>query len=343
MLTLTARWLVVLWFVYLPFFTVADNSLASWNEGGAKQSILTFVAQVIDPGHASYVPADQRIATFDNDGTLWLEKPVFVQTVFTQIRAAQMMRENPKLGEAKAFRAFAEKDPNYRANLSKEELMELVLATHSGMTEHDFQMMVDKFLAEAVHPRFEQPYTKLAYQPMLGLINYLKANGFRVYLCTGGSTEFVRVLANKVYGIPPEQVIGTSMQTEFTLVDGKPGFMRLNKFVFPLNVRENKPTYIQRVLGRPPIIAVGNSDADIDMLKYAKGQPAGLAILLHHDDAVREYAYDDGAEEALKAAKEEKWVVVSMKNDFKEMFSFPDIKRLCNNKLDDSVAPKARN
>lgn len=314
------RCCVALWTCCIPFLIFASVPLSSWNDCHAKRSILSFVAQITDSAQDSFVPLEKRIATFDNDGTLCVEKPFFMQTAFTQSRAAQMVEENPKLGEALAFKVFSEKDPNYRTILGKEELMELVLATHSGMTEEQFQAMADQFLTNACHPRYRQQYKKLVYQPMLELMNYLKANGFKIYLCTGGGTDFVRAFAESVYGIPPEQVIGTSMEMKFTINDGKPCFTRLNKFVSSLNVNENKPINIHQVIGRPPIIAVGNSDGDIDMLRYAKSQKAGLAILVHHDDSVREYAYDEGAKEALKVAKEQSWVVVSMKNDFKEIF-----------------------
>lgn len=299
---------------------MAQVALPSWNDGAAKQRIVAFVEQVTNPSSPAFVPAAQRIATFDNDGTLLPEKPVFVQTAFMQKRVAELVKENPKLGELPAFQVFLERDPYYRQRMSKEELIHLVLTTHSGMSEEQFQTSAQAFLAEAKHARFGRLYTQLAYQPMLELMDYLKAHGFKVYICTGGGTEFVRTFAEELYGVPPEQVIGTPIELEFSITNGKPGFRYLNSFAAPFNNKKHKPMNIQRIIGRPPIIAVGNSDGDIEMLKFADAQAAGLAILLRHDDAVREYAYEEGAKGALASAKEHNWLVVSMAGDFARLF-----------------------
>lgn len=290
--------------------------LHSWNDGAPKQKIIDFVNKVTDPLSPSFVSKKERIAVFDNDGTLHPQKPL-LQTTFIQARVAQMVKDNPELMKIPAYKLFAKRNPNYRSLISNEELHDLYLSVQSGMTQKAYKQAVDKFLEEELHPDFQRPYTHLAYQPMLELIDFLKAKKFRVYINTAGGTDFVRVFAEKVYKIQPNKVIGTPMQLQIQ-DDGE--FKRLKAYAWPTNNRESKMVHFEHIVGRPPILAVGDSDGDIELLSYAKAGSKGLAILLKHDDPIREYEDDSHAQAALKTAQEKDWTIVSMQNDFKTVF-----------------------
>ena len=303
----------------------AADPLPSWNEGKAKQSIVDFVAKVTKEGSPDFVPAAERIATFDNDGTLWCEQPLYFQFVFALDRVKALAPQHPEWKEKEPFKSAIA--GNLRGVLASGEhaLVELVAATHSGMTTEEFEKIVQDWLAAAKHRKYKRLYTELVYQPMLELLSYLRANGFKTYIVSGGGIEFLRVFSEKVYGVPPEQVIGSSGKQKFELREGKPVLVKLAAMDF-FNDKEGKPVAIQQYIGRRPIAAFGNSDGDLEMLQWTtmtKGPRFGLIV--HHTDAEREWAYDrkssigrlaKGLDEALANG----WTVVDMKKDWKVVF-----------------------
>lgn len=297
-----------------------SDPLPSWNEGPAKDAILKFVADVTDPDGTSYVPPADRIAVFDNDGTLWTEKPVPVQAAFAVARVAEMAPDHPEWQTTQPYQAILEKDLEMLRSLGVEGVEELILGTHAGMTEEEFESMAGSFLATAKHPRFDVLYTETVYQPMLELLAFLRANGFKTFIVSGGGVEFMRVFSEEVYGIPREYVVGSSLQYEFQTTPDGSVLIRQPELV-SFDNEAMKPASIQLHIGRRPIVAVGNSDGDLEMLQYARtGQRPFLALLLHHDDAEREYDYLAGAEEVMAVAAQSQWVVVSMQRDFATMF-----------------------
>lgn len=301
---------------------VADP-LPSWNEGAAKQTILTFVEAVTDSAATSYVPPQERIATFDNDGTLWAEKPLYFQFYFTMQRVRDLAPEHPDWKTRQPFKAVLENDGDYLSLITLPEIFQLIDATHTGITVTEFEKQVRAFLGSARHPRFQRLFTECVYQPMLELIEYLQANDFKVFICSGGGMDFIRQFSEEAYGIPRENVIGTAFITEFRMVDGHPELLRTGEFVKPLNDKEGKPVSIQRYIGRRPILAFGNSDGDIQMLQFAESSERPyLSLLLHHNDPEREFSYTGGTEKALEMAKEAGWTVVYVKEDFKVVFPF---------------------
>ena len=305
---------------------IADP-LPSWNQGSTKQAIISYVQQVTDPANDSYILPADRIATFDNDGTLWIEKPLYVQLVFVLDRLKALAPQHPEWQEAQPFKSILSNDLNQLQSLKiPDDLFKLILATHSGMSEEEFEAQVTRFLQNQTHPRFKRRYTKLIYQPMVELVNYLKLNDFQVYICSGGGIDFIRTFSDSAYGIPTEKVIGSAVQKEFMLADDKSStFMRLPEIVKPINDKAGKPVNIDRYIGKKPVMAVGNSDGDIQMLQYADSNALpDFELLLHHDDSEREYDYDQGTEKALRLAQENNWQVISLKRDFKQVFPFED-------------------
>ena len=309
-----------LWSARLP-----NDPLPSWNNAVPKQAILSFVAKVTKEGGPDFVPVDQRIATFDNDGTLWVEQPMYVQMVFVTDRVKQLAVAHPEWRTTQPFRAVLEGDREALAASGEKGLIELIAATHAGMTVEQFEKMVGGWIATAQHPRFKRPYTQCVYQPMLELLAYLRGNGFKTYVVSGGGIEFMRPWTEKTYGIPPEQVIGSSIKTRYETVDGKPELMRLPELNF-IDDKDGKPEGINQYIGRRPIAAFGNSDGDRQMLEWtAGGTGARLMLLVHHTDAVREYAYDRASpigrlDVALDEALAKGWTVVDMKRDWKTIF-----------------------
>jgi phosphoserine phosphatase len=306
-------------------FAQADP-LPSWNEGAAKQAITTFVARVTTEGHADFVPVEKRIATFDNDGTLWAEQPVYFQVAFAFDRIKAMGAEHPEWKDTQPYKAVLDGDMQALAAAGEKGLLEVVAATHSGMTTDEFSSAVLDWTKTARHPRFERPYTELVYQPMLEVLRYLRASGFKTFIVSGGGIDFMRPWTEEVYGIPPEQVVGSSGVTEFRLTgDGKPELIKTAKVQF-IDDGPGKPVGIQQHIGHWPIIAFGNSDGDLEMLQYvAGGAGARLALYVHHDDAEREYAYDRESEigkldKGLDEAAAKGWPVISMKHDWKVIF-----------------------
>jgi phosphoserine phosphatase len=297
------------------------DPLPSWREGPEKRAILRFVAAVSRPGGPDYVPPPERVATLDNDGTLIAERPLYVQAFFVRERLRELAPAHPEWREQHAFQVALGDDLDAMKELDVPEIMELVLAASAGITEREYVASIERFLERAEHPRFGVPFTDLVYQPMLELLVFLRAHGFRIYICSAGGPEFIRGFSEAVYGIARENVIGSDMQMRFEMTDGKPVLFREPRFVQPTNERDGKPINIDRTVGRSPILAIGNSDGDMAMLEYtAYSGHRHLGVLLRHDDEAREYAYDQGAEKAFAMASERGWLVVSMKQTFRRIF-----------------------
>jgi phosphoserine phosphatase len=303
--------------------------LASWNDGAAKSAIVDFVARVTKEGGPDYVPPAERIATFDNDGTLWCEQPLQVQVFFVIDRVKALTAKDPAMGQRQPFKALLERDLKTLHALGKKGLMELFAATHAGMSAEAFDEIARTWFAQAKHPKFGRLFTRCTYRPQVELLEHLRANGFRTFIVSGGGVDFMRVISESAYGIAREQVIGSSGKLHFETKDGQPVLIKtaeLNSF----DDREAKPQNIGLHIGRRPILAFGNSDGDLAMLRYAKAGPgARLALLLHHDDAEREVAYDRDFKlsplvEALDKAGEYGITVVSMMRDWKSVFAFEE-------------------
>src|SRR5712671_5623326 len=304
------------------------DPLPSWNEGATKTSIIDFVARVTTQGGPDFVPAEQRIAPSDNDGTLWVEQPMYVQLAFALDRVKAMAPLHPEWKDKQPFKAVLEGDMKTLAESGERGLLELVLVTHAGMTTDEFAKIVSDWLATARHPRFKRPYTELVYQPMLELLAYLRANGFKTFIASGGGIEFMRPWTDRIYGVPPEQVVGSSIKTRYEMRDGTPVLFRLPDINF-IDDKAGKPIGINEHIGRRPIAAFGNSDGDLEMLQWATLGASGarFGLIVHHTDAEREYAYDRQShfgklDIALDAAALNKWTVVDMKKDWKRVFAF---------------------
>jgi phosphoglycolate phosphatase-like HAD superfamily hydrolase len=304
----------------------AADPLASWNDGPAKKSITEFVAKVTKEGSPDFVPPEERIATFDNDGTLWCEQPMYFQLLFALDRVKALAPQHPEWKTKEPFASMLKGDVKAALAGGERAMLEIIVVTHAGMTTAEFEQIVKEWIATAKHPKFKRPYTECVYQPMIELLAYLRANGFKTFIVSGGGIEFMRPWTEKVYGIPPEQVVGSSSKTKYEWRDGKPVLMRLPEMNF-IDDKTGKPVGINSHIGRRPIAAFGNSDGDQQMLEWTQaGSGARLMMLVHHDDPVREFAY--GAEskigtfsDALMAeAKKDGWTVISMKNDWKMIF-----------------------
>ncbi len=305
----------------------AQDPLPSWNDGPAKHAIVDFVAKVTHEGTADFVPPAARIATFDNDGTLWCEKPVPVQLLFALDRVKTLAPMHPEWKTREPFASLLKGDlPGAMAG-GERAILELLMATHAGMTTDEFETIVRDWLATAKHPKYQQPFTSCVYQPMLELLAYLRANGFKNFIVSGGGIEFMRPWSEQVYGIPPEQVVGSSIKTQFEMRDGSPVLMRLPELNFN-DDQGGKPVGINHPIGRRPVCSFGNSDGDLQMLQYtAAGSGARLCLYVHHDDAERESAYDRKdrlakLDQGLDQAAAKGWTVVSMKHDWKKVFAF---------------------
>jgi 2'-5' RNA ligase/phosphoserine phosphatase len=307
-------------------WTSADP-LASWNEGLAKKAILDFVAKVTKEGGKDFVPVAERIATFDNDGTLWCEQPLPTQLFFAIDRVKALAPKHPDWKEKQPFKAVLEDDLKTASASGERGLLELMMATHAGMTTEEFEVIVMDWFATSKHPKYKRPYTELVYQPMLEVLGYLRANGFKTYVVSGGGIEFMRPWMEKAYGIPPEQVIGSSITTKYEVQDGKPVLLRLPELDFN-DDKAGKVIAINRFIGRRPVMAFGNSDGDFQMLEWTTaGKGPRFGLFVHHTDAEREYAYDRKAglgrlDRGLDEAPKRGWTVVSMKDDWKTIFPF---------------------
>lgn len=301
------------------------DPLPSWSAGPAKTAITGYVTRVTRLG-ADFVPPEERIAVFDNDGTLWAEQPIYFQFAFAMERIGQMVAKNPALREKPAFAAIADRDQAAMAKLSEKDLMEAVFVVQVGLTTAEYQAVAKAWFDQARHPRFQTPYTALTYKPQLELLAYLRGAGFKTYIVSGGEVQFMRVFAQQAYGVPPEQVIGSSLATKFEIRDGK-GVLVAQSALGSLDDGPGKPSNIDLHIGRAPLVAVGNSDGDLQMLQYsASSVRPSLQVLVHHDDAAREYAYDRRSkigklDKALDEATARGWTIVSMKSDWKTVFA----------------------
>jgi phosphoserine phosphatase len=303
----------------------AQDLLPSWNDGPAKKAILEFVAAVTDEGGKDYVDPADRVATFDNDGTLWVEYPMYTQALFAFDRVKELAPQNPEWKTQQPFKGVLEDDMKAVGASGMKGLMEIVMATHSGMTAAEFEQEVSQWLATTKQSKFKRLYTELVYQPQLELLAYLRANGFKTFIVSGGGIAFMRPITEETYGIPPEQVVGSSVVAEFQVKDGKPVLVRKPKIDF-INDKAGKPVGIYEHIGRRPILAFGNSDSDMQMIEYTMaGEGRRMGLFVHHTDADREYAYDRKShvgtlDKALDQADANDWIIVDMKNDWKAVF-----------------------
>ncbi len=310
------------------------DPLASWNDGPAKKAILEFVRATTDKASPQYVPPEERIATFDQDGTLWVEHPIYTQVVYCLDRVPVLVAQKPELKDVEPFKTVLSGDREAIGRLSLRDLEKIGGATLSGMTVEEFRADVKQWLATAKHPRYKRPYTELVYQPMVELLQYLRANGYKTYIVTGGGQDFVRVYAEQVYGIPPEQVVGSAGETKYGYgPDGKPTLTKLPKLLLNDN-DTGKPEGIHLMIGRRPHAAFGNTAGDRQMLEYTRaGDGARLAMLVLHDDADREYAYGPAhglpetkvgafSQSLYDEAQKQGWTVISMKGDWSRVFAF---------------------
>ncbi len=301
------------------------DPLPSWNDGKAKQSIINFVTKVTKQGSLDFVPADKRIATFDNDGTLWVEQPMYTQLFFALDRVKELAPQHPQWKTQEPFASLLKGDVKGALAGGTKSVSKIVMATHTGMTTEEFEKIVRDWTATAKHPVTKRPYTEMVYQPMLELLAYLRAKDFKTFIVSGGGIEFMRPWTEKVYGIPPEQVVGSSIKTKFEMQDGKAVLVRLPELNFN-DDKDGKPIGINQHIGRRPIAAFGNSDGDLQMLQYATtGQGPGFALYVHHTDAKREWAYDRKSrvgrlDKGLDEAEAKGWTVVDMKQDWKVIY-----------------------
>ena len=303
------------------------DPLPSWNEGPPKQAITQFVKEVSTKDGPRFVPSAERIAVFDNDGTLWAEQPLYVQLAFALDRVKAIAPKHPEWKQKQPFKAVLDGDLKTVFAGGEHALLELIMATHAGNTTEEFSQIVKDWFATAKHPKTGRPYTDMVYQPMLELLDYLRANGFKTYITSGGGIEFMRPWTEKVYGIPPEQVIGSSIKTQFEMRDGRPVIVRLPEINF-IDDKAGKPVGIHQHIGRRPIAAFGNSDGDLQMLQWTDaGEGPRFCLYIHHTDAKREWAYDRKShigklDKGLDEAHEKGWTVVDMKRDWKVIFPF---------------------
>jgi phosphoglycolate phosphatase-like HAD superfamily hydrolase len=308
-----------------PALLAQSDPLSSWNDGAVKKSIFYFVKRTTTSGSQDFVPVEERIATFDNDGTLWTEQPMYTQLAFILARVKELAPQHPEWKTTQPFQAVLQGDVKAVAASGEAGLMKLSAATSTGMTTAEFEKIASDWLITARHPKFQRPYPTCIYQPMLELLAYLRANGFKTYIVSGGGTDFMRLFTEKAYGIPPEQVIGSTVRTKFELRKGEPVLLRLPE-VDGIDDGPEKAVNSNKIIGRRPIAAFGNSDGDLQMLQWtAASSGARLMLLVHHDDATREYAYDRAShfgklDKAWDEAVTKHWLVVSMKDDWKTIF-----------------------
>jgi len=306
----------------------AADALPSWNDGAAKARIVAFVQAVTEPGGKDFVPPAERIAVFDNDGTLWAEQPAYFQALFIRDRIQALAPKHPEWKTQEPYASLLKGDLKAVLAGGEKALLQLAMATHAGMSTDEFRQIVSDWIATARHPKTGRLYTEMTYAPMRELLDYLRANAFKTWIVSGGGIEFMRPWAERVYGVPPEQVIGSSIQTKYELRNGQPVLVRLPALNF-IDDKAGKPVGIQQHIGRRPIAAFGNSDGDFEMLAWTTGGPgARLGVIVHHDDAEREYAYDRKShigklDRGLNEAGARGWTVVSMKGDWKTVFAPP--------------------
>jgi hypothetical protein len=329
MMNLTRRFLgqalIASAFFMTPVVAVAQDVLPSWNDGAAKSSIVEFVTAVTTQGGPDYVAPEDRVAVFDNDGTLWSEQPMYVQLAFALDRVKAMAPDHPEWKDAEPFKSVIAGNMEGVVASGKKGLAQIIAATHAGMSTEEFAQIASDWIATAKHPKTGKLYTQMIYQPMLELIDYLKANQFEVFIVSGGGIEFMRPWTHQVYGIPPQNVVGSSIKTKYEVQDGKPVIMRLPELNF-VDDKDGKPLGINNHIGKRPIAAFGNSDGDFEMLQWTtSGEGRRFGLLVHHDDAEREVAYDRDShfgklDKGLEDGPKLGWTIVSMKNDWKQIF-----------------------
>ena len=319
-----------------------DDQLLSWNDGPAKKAIMDFVVRVTrDRRNKHFVAPENRIAVFDNDGTLWSEQPIYFQAMFAIDRIRSEAHKHPEWREKQPFKGILEWDLHSALASVEHPAIELVMRSHAGRTTDEFESDVKNWLATAKHPRCQLPFADLVYQPMLELLKYLRHNGFKTYIVSGGDVEFMKPLAGNVYGIPPEQVIGSVIKTRFEVQNGKPVLVRQSEIEFICN-GPGKPAGIQKLIGRRPVMAFGNSDGDVQMFKWtAAGPEPGFSLIVHHTDADREWAYDrvthaGRLDWGLEFARdrENRWTIVDMKQDWKFIYPFQKKQAATQHRLD---------
>jgi phosphoserine phosphatase len=302
-----------------------SDPLPSWNEGPTKEAIINFVNEVTTEGSPNFVPEYLRIATFDNDGTLWSEMPYYFQLAFALDRVKAMAPDHPEWKDKQPFKAVLENDLKTVMESGMKGLMEIVMTTHAGMTTLEFEQIVTDWINTAKHPKTGKLYKEMVFQPMLELLDYLRENGFKTYIVSGGGIEFMRPWTEQVYGVPAEQVIGSSIKVKYEMTDAGPVLMRLPEINF-IDDKDGKPVAINQFIGKRPLAAFGNSDGDLEMLQWtAAGDGKRLMLIIHHTDAEREWAYDRKSEigklnKALDAAIKNGWIIVDMKNDWKVIY-----------------------
>jgi phosphoserine phosphatase len=324
---LDCRWLAVASCLSILTASAAQASdpLPSWNDGAARQSIVTFVERVTEPGSADFVPPAERIAVFDNDGCLWAEQPMYFQAYFIFDRIQTLAPQHPEWKAKEPFASVLRGDVKGALAAGEHGLLEMAMATHAGTTTEEFDRIVTDWITTARHPQTGRLYSEMVYQPMLELLSYLRASGFKTFIVSGGGIEFMRPWAERVYGIPPEQVVGSSIQTKYEIRNGKPVLVRLPEVNF-IDDKEGKPVGIQQHIGRRPVAAFGNSDGDLQMLQWTTaGTGPRFALYVHHDDDAREWAYDRTShigklDKGLDEARAKGWTIVSMKDDWKTVF-----------------------
>jgi phosphoglycolate phosphatase-like HAD superfamily hydrolase len=323
-MSVSVRFLLL--FLLLPVSAFAQE-LPSWNDGKSKQAIVDFVKKVTTQGGADYVAPEDRIAVFDNDGTLWTEQPFYFQLGFILDRVKALAPQHPEWKEKEPFKSILAGDLKGIAKSGERGLVELVMETHAGLTTDDFRNIVIDWFATARHPKTGKPYNEMTFLPMRELLDYLRANGFKTFIVSGGGVEFMRLMTEKAYGIPPEQVVGSTITTQYALVGDIPVLNRLPKVDF-VDDGPGKPVGINKFIGRRPILAAGNSDGDYEMLRWVMaGQGPHFAMIIHHTDADREYAYDRKSDfgkldKALDEAESRNWLLVDMKADWKKIYAF---------------------
>ncbi|RKZ06839.1 haloacid dehalogenase-like hydrolase [bacterium] len=301
------------------------DPLPSWSDGVTRQRIIEFVTTVTDPENPGFVPVEERIATFDNDGTLWSEQPVYFQLAFAIDRVSAMASEHPEWKQEEPFKSVLQSDLGALTGMDMHDLMTLLMASHAGMTTAEFREIVHEWLSTARHPQLDRPYTELVYQPMLELLDYLRDNGFETWIVSGGGVEFMRPWVEEVYGIPPQQVVGSRLKTEFRMTSDGPRLVRLPEIDF-IDDKEGKPVAINHIIGRRPIAAFGNSDGDLQMLQWtAAGDGERLMVYVHHTDADREWAYDRDShigrlDRGLTEAAKNGWTVIDMQDDWLQIY-----------------------
>jgi hypothetical protein len=304
-----------------------SDPLPSWNDTGPKKAIVAFVERVTDPRSPEFVPPAERIATFDNDGCLWAEQPLYFQAIFVFDRIQELAAQHPEWNEKEPFASVLKGDRKAALAGGEKALLEMAMATHAGMTTGEFGQIVDEWLATAKHPRTGRLYTEMVYQPMLELLAYLRANGFKTFIASGGGIEFMRVWVERVYGVPPEQIIGSSIKTKYEVRDGIPVIARLPELNF-IDDKAGKPIGINQHIGRRPIMAFGNSDGDFEMLEWTTAGPGlRFGLLVHHTDAEREWAYDRESHigrlaRGLDEGPRRGWTIVNMRDDWRVIFPF---------------------